>query len=301
MYPEIEAFTQWLHRKSPQASTPRHYQSDLNFFFTWSGAAPDQITVRKVDEFVVYCQTCGYAAATINRRLAALNSFYDFLSLESDQAPKKPVIRKRHLITLDERLPRDVPNTDLQQLFSVIDVPRDRAMFLLMAACGLRVGEVRALSLLDLELDIPSSESLPRLRIHGKGSVQRTVYITGEALQALKEWLEVRPQMTDSAVFLNRSKKRLTVTGIQACLAGYCEKAGLWVTCHQLRHTFARRMVEARVPVTTLQKLMGHAWLCTTQVYVNVSDPEVQEDFRTAAAVIERQTAGKLAVKDGEP
>jgi site-specific recombinase XerC len=158
---------------------------------------------------------------------------------------------------------------------------RDRAIFLLMLRCGLRVGEVRNLSLSDLYLE-PSFGSLPRLWLHGKGNKQRVVYLSSQALAALQNWLLQRPVTGDDAVFINRFGRRLAVNGIQDRLAKYCRKAGIWITCHQFRHTFGRHLTEARTPVTSIQKLLGHSWLKSTEVYLHISDPQVQEDYQSA-------------------
>lgn len=150
-----------------------------------------------------------------------------------------------------------------------------------MLRCGFRVGEVRNLSLSDLYLE-PSFGSLPRLWLHGKGNKQKVVYLSSQALAALQNWLLQRPVTGDEAVFINRFGRKLTVTGIQDRLAGYCRKAGIWITCHQFRHTFGRHLTEARTPVTSIQKLLGHSWLKSTEVYLHISDPQVQEDYQSA-------------------
>jgi len=281
MLPEIEQFQKWLRRKSPFTSTHIHYTSDLQLFFEWVGKGPEVVTLRDVDRFIDHCQNSGHAVATINRRLAALRSFYHYLTMMSERNWANPVRPRRHFIRQGQRLPRDVQDADIERLFKFIESTRDRAMFLLMLRCGLRVGEVRNLSMDDLYLD-PIGASLPRLWLHGKGGAERVVYLSAQAHTAPQNWLDMRPQNGDPAVFLNRFGKRLTVTGIQYRLAGYCQKAGLWITCHQLRHTFGRHMVEARVPVTTVQKLMGHARLRTTQVYLQISDSIVQADYEAA-------------------
>jgi integrase len=169
-------------------------------------------------------------------------------------------------------------------------------MFLLMLRCGLRVGEVRNLSLDDLYLD-PIFGSLPRLWLHGKGGGQRVVYLSAQPLAALQVWLQIRPLVDDTAVFLNRFGRRLTVTGIQKRLMKYCQAAGLWVTCHQLRHTFGRHMVEARAPVTTIQKLLGHARLETTELYLHISNSQVQQDYQVAIEEVIR----RLPLEGGQP
>jgi site-specific recombinase XerD len=281
MLSEIEQFQKWLRRKAPHSSTSIHYINDLEQFFAWLHKSPEDVTVWDVDAFIEHCQQQGHAIATINRRLASLRSFYQFLAMMHEDAPANPVRPKRHFIQVGQHLPRDVQDSDLQQLFLVIESPRDRAMFLLMLRCGLRVGEVRNLSMDDLYLySIPGS--LPRLWLHGKGGKERVVYLSSQAMKALEAWLAVRPESKEQAVFLNRFGKRLTITGIQLQLASYCQKAGLWITCHQFRHTFGRHLIEARVPVTTIQKLMGHARINTTEIYLHIADKQVQEDYEAA-------------------
>lgn len=285
MLSEIVRFDKWLRRKSPHTTTHIHYVNDLQLFFAWANKPPSVITVRDVDEFIEHSQQAGHSIATINRRLASLRSFYQFLDIESDNAPPNPVHPKRHYIRQGQRLPRDVQDPDLDKLFAVITSPRDRAMFLLMLRCGLRVGEVRNLSLNDLYLQ-PTPGSLPRMWLRGKNGSQRVVYLSAQPLAALKKWLELRPASQDMAVFLNRFGERLTVTGIQDRLAQYCHQAGVWITCHQFRHTLGRDLAEARVPVTSIQRLLGHVRLRTTQIYIHISDRQVQTDYEAAMAQI---------------
>lgn len=281
MLPEIERFQQWLKRKAPYASTSIHYVNDLELFFAWVNKLPGDVKVQDIDRFIDHCQQRCHALATINRRLAALRSFYHFLAVESEHAPRNPVIPKRHFIHIGQHLPRDIQDPVVEKLFSVIAGARDRAMFLLMLRCGLRVGEVRNLSLPDLYLE-PAFGSLPRLWLHGKGGGQRVVYLAAQPLAALRVWLAIRPHTQDQAVFLNRFGRRMSVTAIQKRLGVYCQQAGIWVTCHQLRHTFGRHLTEARIPVTTIQRLLGHACLRTTEIYLHISDSQVQEDYEAA-------------------
>ena len=159
-------------------------------------------------------------------------------------------------------------------------------MFLLMLRCGLRAGEVRNLSLGDLRPTGAQAApgSLPRLWLHGKNGSERVAYLSSQALAALHAWLAVRPSAGDPALFLNRFGVRLTVTGIQDRLAFYCRQAGVWITCHQLRHTFARHMIETGMPVTSLQRLLGHVRLRSTEAYLHISDRQVQADYEAAVA-----------------
>jgi site-specific recombinase XerC len=183
---------------------------------------------------------------------------------------------------------RDVEDKVLESLFAVITNLRDRAMFLLMLRCGLRVGEVRNLSMDDLYLQ-PATGSLPRLWLHGKGNSQRVAYLSAQPLAALHAWLEVRPSVRDEAVFLNRFGRRMSITGIQDRLAGYCRKAELWMTCHQFRHTFGRHLAEAHVPITSIQRLFGHMRLKSTEVYLHISDAQAQADYLAAMSEVMRE------------
>ena len=290
MLPQVQRFSKWLRRKSPHASTPLHYASDLDLFFTWLDKPPDAVTFYDIDLYIEHCQRIGHAIATVNRRLAAIRSFYGFLDSEDQNVLFNPVHPRRHYIRHGQHLPRDVQDADIEQLFAVIHSRRDRAMFLLMLRCGLRVGEVHNLSLGDLYLDVSQSRSaLPRLWLHGKNDTERVVYVSHQALKALNNWLAIRPEVQSEAVCISRHHQRISVRTIQDRLTRYARRAGVDVSCHKLRHTFARHLVDAGVSVTSIQKLLGHARLRTTQLYLHISDPTVRAEYEAAIAEISRR------------
>jgi site-specific recombinase XerD len=297
MLPEIVRFNKWLRRRSPNAATHVHYTNDLELFLNWLDKPPNEVTLCDIDAYIERCQTdLHHAIATVNRRLAAIRSFYHFLDVESDDAPPNPVLPKRHFVQKGRHLPRDVEDADIAQLFAVIESVRDRAMYLLMLRCGLRVQEVHNLSMTDLYLQ-PSPGSLPRLRLHGKNDSERVVYLSAQALAALQDWLEVRLAddaatagiVDKEAVFTGRLGCRLSVRMIQHGLACYGRQAGVSVSCHQLRHTFGRHLVEAGMRVTSIQRLMGHSRIRTTQIYLHISDRQVQDDYDAAMVEIDRR------------
>ncbi len=288
MLSEVERFHKWLRRRHPHTSTPFHYANDLKLFFAWADKPPATITVRDIDAYIERCQELDHAISTINRRLTAIRSFYHFLILEMEDPPPNPVVPRRHYIPQGEQLPRDVEDADAKRLFEVIDDPRDRAIFLLMLRCALRVQEVHRLSLNDLYLE-PAPGGLPRLWVRGKRGAQRVVFLSPQALAALQAWLEVRPIVQDQAVFVNYTGSRLGVRGIQKRLARYNRQAGVKITCHQLRHTCGRHLIEAGMPVTSIRRLMGHKRLRTTQLYTRISDRQLQEDYEAAMSEIVRR------------
>jgi site-specific recombinase XerD len=232
----------------------------------------------------------GLAATTVNRRLAALHEFFEYLAEEKqEQEWPNPVSWKRHKVKSGKPLPRDVSESEIERLFAQITYPRDQAMFRLMLDVGLRVEEVTKLRTSDL---MATSDGSPgRLRVRGKGDKERFVWLMRETLTVVQAWLEQRPEVTDEALFITRRKQSFSVRGIQERLTHYCQLAGVKVSPHQLRHTFGRRMAEAEMPVTSLAALMGHAKVTTTQIYISGAGVAVQADYKAA---IERLEAARL-------
>jgi integrase/recombinase XerC len=282
-------FEQYLNRRYNGSSTAKHYLSDLAIFIQTIGDEPPQsVTPADIDTFINTQIAAGLGPTTINRRLASLRAFFEYLAGEDvAQDWPNPVIWKRHGLKTGEHLPRDVSEDEVNRLFAVITDARDRAMFGLMVGAGLRVGEVCALCLDSLEP--PSApDQLARLRVQGKGNKERVVWCTPSVWNALEDWLALRSLVVaNDRVFLNRRGNPITVSGIQYCLKQYCQQAGVRLTCHRLRHTFARRMTEQGLPVDSLAKLLGHAQIQTTQRYIDGADPTVRADFTAAMDSLE--------------
>jgi site-specific recombinase XerD len=283
MLVEIERFVNWLRRRNATARTWRDYGYDLQQFVEVVGDQPPAaITFHDVDRFVIQQAEHGFSPATINRRLAAVQSLYAFLS-DEDPLLICPVLPHRHVLREPHRLPRPVPHDDLDKFFAVMEDVRDRAMFTLMLRCGLRIGEVASLQLTDLYLN----EARPRLVAHGKGSKERSVYLSSQAERSLRAYLVERPRVACNEVFLSYLGAGLSTTAIHKRLMIYRAHAAVTITAHRLRHTFANDLVSVDVPVTTIQKLLGHAWLETTQTYVAANDHQVQADYYAASQKLE--------------
>jgi site-specific recombinase XerD len=276
MYSELTQFKNWLKCHYPNSSASVHYSSDLALFFSFARRSPEKITPSDVDRYIADRLKKGHRPSTISRRLSALRTFYYFLSMTCDSPPACPVL-PRHRLRKPYPLPRDVSDPNIKTLFAKIHSPRDKAMFLLMLDCGLRVGEVHNLSLKDLHF-----ENQSHILVNGKGGKQRIVYLSPPSQDALQGWLASRPVSNDRAVFISEHGKRLSVAGIQYLLRGYCEKAGVQFSCHQLRHTFGRHMAEADLPLTSLQSLLGHKSVRTTQIYVHLSNVHLHVEYDRA-------------------
>jgi site-specific recombinase XerD len=283
MLSEIERFVNWVRRRSPEAHTWRDYRCDLAFFLASVGERPlREVTFRDVDKFIGEQAEQGFKPATINRRLASIASLYAFLMPEDEQLVC-PVFPRRHHLREPQRLPRPVQESDLREFFAVIESLRDKAMFTLMLRCGLRIGEAAHLQLSDLYLD----EDFPRMVVRGKGSRQRAVYLSPQAVQVLRDYLAARPAVASDFVFLSYQNQGLSTHAIHMRLLRYREQAGLTLTAHRLRHSFANDLLNADVPVTSIQKLLGHRWIETTQVYVQANDKQVQADYYAASQKLE--------------
>jgi site-specific recombinase XerD len=281
-------FEQYLKRRFSQSSTPKHYLSDINIFFRTVGyKPPEEVTSADIDAFIDHQIAAGLSPTTINRRVCCIRSFFEFFILDKPDCGKSnPAIIRRHYLKTGTRLPRDASDGDVAKTFAVISKEHDRACFGLMVGAGLRVGEVVALKLGDIEA--PASPNvLTKIRICGKGNKERIVWLTQSIWHALQAWIEKRPKSSSEHVFLNWRGKPITVSGIQYRLSLLCRAAGVEVSCHQLRHTFARRLVEGGLPVDSLAKLLGHSHLHTTQRYIDGADPTVRTDFAAAMARLE--------------
>jgi len=283
MLSEIDRFVNWVRRRSPEAHTWRDYRCDLKFFAASVGdLPPGKVTFREIDRFIAEQSEKGFKPATINRRLASIVALYAFLMPEDDELVC-PVYPHRHHIRQPERLPRPVQEEDLRDFFAVIEAPRDLAMFTLMLRCGLRIGEVAQLQLSNLYL----AEDYPRMLVQGKGSHQRVVYLSPQAVRILCAYLAVRPTAACDDVFLSYQLRGLSTHAIHMRLLHYRERAGLRLTAHRLRHTFANDLLNADTPVTSIQKLLGHRWIETTQTYVQANDRQVRADYFAACQKLE--------------
>jgi site-specific recombinase XerD len=282
MKTEIAKFKQYLERHYPDRSTSKHYINDLGIFSSLVGdRTAREISVKMIDDFVQAQSAQNLKPATINRRLSAISSLFEFLIAEAeDDTWRNPVLWKRHRVQPGHHLPRDVSDETAARLLAVMDDARDYAIFSLMLKAGLRVGEVVALRLDDLEP--PDQDNLARLRVHGKGDKERIVWLTQETWLSLQAWLAVRPTSQSQCLFLNQHARPLSVSGVQYRLKHYTQQIGIHLTCHQLRHTFARRLAEHDMPVDSLAKLMGHSGVQTTQLYIDGADPSLRRDFHQA-------------------
>ena len=261
-----------------------NYLGSLRQFILWLDAPLEQVTPRTISHYIDFLMRSKLKAKTINCHLQRIREFYHYLVHEQEVAITNPV-KQGYSLRVPKPLPKHLHQEELDILFKAIDIPRDRAMFMLMLRCGLRVAEVANLSLAAIEL------VRRMLAIHdAKWGRDRIVYVSDDALGALGDYLRVRPPSRSQKVFLNQKgpyrDQPLTIRGIKKRMEYYAKKTQLRVSCHQLRHTMATQMLNADAELVTIQDLLGHSWITTTQRYCRVSNRKVERDYFKAMEVV---------------
>jgi len=273
-------YRRFLKRKNCSKHTLRNYMSTLKQFVLWVDVPIEQVTHKTVLSFMDHLLDKQLKPKTINCYLNSIRGFYEYL-IEEEQIPITHPVKRGYSLRLSRPLPRYLRDEDVPRLFNVITNKRDRAMFMLMLRCGLRVEEVARLTI--AALDLPRSQLFV---YEGKGIKDRVVYLSNDAYKILVQYLKARTSSRAKRVFLiekGRFKgKPIQVRGIQHRMQHYAEKAGLKVSCHQLRHTMATQLLNADADLVTIQDLLGHTRIKTTQRYCRVSNLKVQRDYHKA-------------------
>jgi len=273
-------YSRFLKRKNYSNYTVRNYMNTLKHFIIWLKVPVEQVTPGTVLSFIDYLLDKRLTPKTVNCYLDSIRDFYEHLIYEENVQITNPV-KRGYALRLSNPLPRYIRDEDIPLLFKHVRSKRDRAMFMLMLRCGLRVEEVAKLTLAALDLG--------RLQVfvyEGKGAKDRVVYLSNDAYNALAEYLRQRPASRAKRVFLvekGRFKgKPISVRGIQKRMEQYAQKSGLNVSCHQLRHTMATQLLNADADLSTIQDLLGHTRIKTTQRYCRISNLKVQRDYHKA-------------------
>ncbi len=273
-------YRRFLKRKNCSKHTLRNYISTLKQFVLWVDVPIEQVTHKTVLSFMDHLLDKRLKPKTINCYLNSIRGFYEYL-IEEEQLPISHPVKRGYSLRLSRPLPRYLRDEDVPRLFNVIRSKRDRAMFMLMLRCGLRVEEVSKLTM--AALDLPRSQLFV---YEGKGVKDRVVYLSNDAYKILVGYLKARSSSRAKRVFLiekGRFKgKPIQVRGIQHRMQHYAQIAGLKVSCHQLRHTMATQLLNADADLVTIQDLLGHTRIKTTQRYCQVSNLKVQRDYHKA-------------------
>jgi len=291
----IDRFLQYLRvERNASELTVKSYREDLSALGDYLSEAregrcpkPGEVTVLELRGYVAALHEAGYAKSTISRRLASLRSFFRFGQREgwTKTNPAKPL--------RNPRKPRSLPHfLSSEELGRLLTAPptssslglRDRAILETMYSAGLRVSEL--VSLNDSDLDFEAGV----VRVRGKGRRERLAPIGSYAARALKRWLAVRhlragePLGGEAPVFLNKFGRRLSTRSVARMLQKYLRQTGLdtRTTPHSLRHSFATHLLDRGADIRSVQELLGHKSLVTTQIYTHVSTAGLREIYQRA-------------------
>jgi len=252
----------------------------LKQFLVWVDEPIERVDKQKVAAYIDALLLRGKHPKTINCHLTAVRKFYDYLIDQGALEIKNPA-SKGFALRIPKPLPRYLKEEEVNRLLSVVSKPRDKAIFCLMLRTGLRVSEAASLCFEDIDFK--------RGRIlmnEGKGRKGRVVYMSKDVLRAFVDYIECRPSSKDRHVFLVEKGsfrgKPLSVRSIQKSMKRHGGKSGIKVSPHQLRHTMATDMLNAGASLSTIQDLLGHKSVVTTQRYSKVSNVRVQQDYYRA-------------------
>jgi site-specific recombinase XerD len=282
-------FRRHLKRKNYSPHTVKNYLNMLQHYIRWLDIPVEAATSENIAGYIDSLMARHLHPRTINCHLCCIRIFYDYIHYEEKINVINPV-RNGVALRLPSPLPRYVKEEDIDTLFAVINKHRDRAMFMLMLRCGLRVEEVANLTL--------GTVDMRRRRIvvqNGKGRKDRVVYISDDAYLALDKYLKLRSKAKVREIFLvekgSCKGQGISVRGIQKRMEHYSKKTGLDISCHHLRHTMATQMLNADAELSTIQDLLGHRWITTTQRYCTVFNLKVQRDYFKAMEIVMQRSS----------
>ena len=297
--PELDGFLAVLAaQRAPR--TVDAYRRDLEHFARFLGSAPSRATTEELERYLAQQRADGLSGATIARRIAALRSLYRHLMLlgaraDNPAAELSPPRRVR-------RLPRTLSPSEAERLIDAANgtTPRslrDSAIVELLYGAGLRVSELVSLERGSVDLDQRIVRAL------GKGSKERIVPIGRRAAESLRRYLSRgRPYLERRQrpeLFLNAKGGPLTRSGVFLILRKLAEKAGLEpgrVHPHLLRHSFATHLLEGGADLRSVQEMLGHADLATTELYTHVSDKRRRELYFQAHPHARRRLGARPSV-----
>jgi len=237
-----------------------------------------------LEAFIEHEQDRGLRISTVRTRLACIIAFLHFL-MEQDVISGSP-LRRSIKLKLPDVLPRAMNPADVRKLLSVVDDIRDRALILLLLRTGIRIGEALGLRLNDLDI----KDRKVHLFEGEKNSMGRVVYLSDDALFAIKLWLRRRDKNKEF-IFYGQGNGHICYSTGRGLFVKYLKKAGLdqkGYTVHCLRHTFASELLNAGMRLECLQPLLGHQDIEVTRRYARLTDRTREEEYFRAMAIIEK-------------
>ena len=244
----------------------------------------EEITREDLGAWIEHGQDRGLKASTVKMRLRTLNAFLRYL-IERDVI-RPEVLSRRMIIKVPDSLPRAMDPEEIRHLISVIDTIRDRAMIVVLLRTGMRIGEL----LNTLVEDVNLTEQRIAIYEAEKTRIGRVVYLSDDAIGALKAWLKKRDPHK-AYLFYGQGRHMLTYPAARAMFKKYLGRAGLshkGYSLHCLRHTCATELLNAGMRLECLQQLLGHSSIEMTRRYARLTDKTREEEYFRAMSIIER-------------
>jgi site-specific recombinase XerD len=291
---ELIRYRRALKRKNYSAHTVKSYANILDQFIRWLTVPLPEVTHKDIGAYVDHLLRKRRTPKTITCHLQTIRLFFDYLLNEEGRSMANPVTRIS--LRLPKPLPRHLKDDQVRRLFDGITDLRDRAMFMLMLRCGLRVQEVA-----ELTVDAVEYGRRQIFVFHGKGAKDRVVYMSEDARSTLLAYLAKRSSKAKGLFLVQKGPMRgklLSVRGIQKRIEYYARKSGLNVSCHRLRHTMATQLLNADADLATIQYLLGHGQITTTQRYCRVANLKVQRDYYKAMELVLQRTQARQEEDD---
>jgi len=295
----IVNFRRYLKRRNYSPHTLKCYLNVIKQFVIWLNVPLEQAGVDKIEDYIDYLHQKRMQPASINLYLAIIRVFYNYLKYEEKIKLLNPV-KANCRLRVPKPLPRAMREEQIDEFFEAVKTKRDWAMFRLMLRCGLRVEEVAKLSLGDIDL-----KRRRIMVVDGKGGKDRVVYVSDDAADGLLAYLKLRSHRRIKKVFLvekgDYKGQPISVRGIQKRMEYYAKKTGFKISCHCLRHTMATQLLNADAEVESIQDLLGHNWITTTQRYCQVSNMKVKRDYFNAMARILKRSSRRSPISILDP
>ena len=292
-------FRRHIKRRNYSPHTVKYYLSVIRQFVLWLNVPLEHAGVGQIEDYIDYLHQKRMQPASINLYLAIIRVFFNYLRYEENINLLNPV-KANCRLRVPRPLPRALREEQVDAFFDVIKSKRDWAMFRLMLRCGMRVEEVAHLSLGDIDI-----KQRRIMVVDGKGAKDRVVYVSDDALVGLIAYLRLRSHRRVKRVFLvekgDYKGRPISVRGIQKRMEYYAKKTGLKISCHHLRHTMATQLLNADAQVESIQDLLGHNWISTTERYCKVSNMKVKRDYFSAMEKILNRPARRLPISILEP
>jgi len=279
----VEHYLRYKYRRNCKANTLKIAATSLlqflSFFASKGNIVLEQLSREDLEAFVEDMQDRGLKPSTVCIRLRNVYGFLRFLILEY-RVVSWELIERKIKLQLPDRLPRAIDAQHIEQLLAVIDIPRDRALILILLRTGMRIGELLNCKVDDVDL----SEQKIIIYQSDKTCVGRAVYYSDDAHQALLAWLKDRDPLKQP-LFYGWGANPLCYEAARSIFQKCLQKAGLHhngYSLHCLRHTFATDLLNARMPLECLRVLLGHSNLEITRRYARLSDKTREEEYFAA-------------------